>query len=64
METISRFQLPEGQMTLATLLRCKVLVNPTARLRKEEGTTAPPGSDTLASAIEFKGVRHLDKLKR
>lgn len=51
-------------MTLATLLRCKVLVNPTAGVRKKENATTLPGTDTLASAIEFNGVRHLDRPKR
>lgn len=50
-------------MTLAPLLRYKVLVNPTARVRKEEDTTALPELDILAWAVEFNGVRHLDKLK-
>ena len=40
-------------MTLATALRCKVLINPTAGVRKEENVTALPRTHTLASAIEF-----------
>lgn len=51
-------------MTLATVLRCKVFINPTAGVRKEENVTALPGTDILASAIEGNGVRHLDRLKR
>ena len=64
MGTISRFQPPENQMTPATLLRCQVLLNPTARVRKEEATTALPRSDTLSLAVGFNSVRHLDKLER
>lgn len=65
MEIISRFQLPENLMTLASVLRCKILVHPTARVRKGREYSSPTwdGYSSVSSWVSV-AVRYLGKLKK